>query len=493
MLADPRSEALVSNFAAQWLHLRNLDEVKAEPSVYPEFDQDLVDAFRQETALFIGSTIEEDRSVLDLLGADYTYVNERLARHYDIPGVYGSRFRRVTLPDLEQRGGLLGHGSLLSLTSYPHRTSPVLRGRWLLEAIFGAPPPGPPPDVPALPERGDNNAPASMRERLELHRRNPACASCHRTIDPPGFMLEHYDAIGRWRSVTEEGRPVDAAGTLPNGVTAVGLAGLRGLLLEDPEQFVGTLTERLLAYALGREPQYYDQPTVRRIVRNASSVGSARTIGARSRSMPRPSATSNDASRWRNPGATWRSSREEPRGVPSTFEEHVELIFDLQFLALQSDITRVTTFMLGREQSTRTYPEVGVNEPHHPLSHHGNDPAQIAKMSKVNTYHAELTSRYLERLRTTPDQDGSLLDNMTIMYGTCMSNSTRHAGNNVPILVLGGGAGRLKGGRHLQYGAGTTHANLLLTLLDKFDVRLDRVGGSTGALPIDEINTLTEL
>ena len=184
---------------------------------------------------------------------------------------------------------------------------------------------------------------------------------------------------------------------------------------------------------------------------------------------------------------------EEPRGVPSTFEEHVELMFDLQFLALQSDITRVTTFMLGREQSTRTYPEVGVNEPHHPLSHHGNDPAQIAKMSKVNTYHAELTSRYLERLRTTPDQDGSLLDNMTILYGTCMSNSTRHAGNNVPILVLGGGAGRLKGGRHLQYGAGTTHANLLLTLLDKFDVRLDRVGGSTGALPIDEIDTLTEL
>ena len=158
MLADPRSETLVSNFAAQWLHLRNLDDVKAEPAVYPEFDQDLVEAFRQETALFIGSTLDEDRSVLDLLGADYTWVNERLARHYGIPGVYGSRFRRVTLPDLAQRGGLLGHGSLLSLTSYPHRTSPVLRGRWLLEAIFGAPPPGPPPDVPALPERGENDA-----------------------------------------------------------------------------------------------------------------------------------------------------------------------------------------------------------------------------------------------------------------------------------------------------------------------------------------------
>ena len=272
MLADPRSEALVSNFAAQWLHLRNLDDVKAEPAVYPEFDQDLVEAFRQETALFIGSTLDEDRSVLDLLGADYTYLNERLARHYGIPGVYGSRFRRVTLPDLEQRGGLLGHGSLLSLTSYPHRTSPVLRGRWLLEAIFGAPPPGPPPDVPALPERGENDAPASMRERLEVHRRNPACASCHRLIDPPGFMLEHYDAIGRWRSVTEAGLPVDAAGTMPNGVTAVGLAGLRGLLKES-EQFVSTLTERLLAYALGREPRHYDRPTVRGIVRDAAADG----------------------------------------------------------------------------------------------------------------------------------------------------------------------------------------------------------------------------
>ena len=273
MLADPRSEALVSDFAAQWLHLRNLDDVRAEPSVHPDFDQDLVEAFRQETARFIAGTIDEDRSVLDLLRADYTYVNERLARHYGIPGVYGSRFRRVTLPDLEQRGGLLGHGSLLSLTSYPHRTSPVLRGRWLLEAIFGTPPPGPPPDVPPLPERGEGDAPASMRERLELHRRNPACASCHRSIDPPGFMLEHYDAIGRWRTVTETGHPVDAAGTLANGMTATGLAGLRGLLLAEPEQFVGTLTERLLAYALGRELRHYDRPTVRRIVRDASAEG----------------------------------------------------------------------------------------------------------------------------------------------------------------------------------------------------------------------------
>ena len=200
-------------------------------------------------------------------------MNERLARHYGIPGVYGSRFRRVTLPDREQRGGLLGHGSLLSLTSYPHRTSPVLRGRWLLEAIFGTPPPGPPPDVPPLPERGDDDAPASMRERLDRHRRNPACASCHRLIDPPGFLLEHYDAIGRWRTVTETGHPVDAAGAMPNGAAAEGLAGLRGLLLEDPEPFVGTLTERLLAYALGRGLGHHDQPTVRGIVRGAADDG----------------------------------------------------------------------------------------------------------------------------------------------------------------------------------------------------------------------------
>jgi len=182
----------------------------------------------------------------------------------------------------------------------------------------------------------------------------------------------------------------------------------------------------------------------------------------------------------------------EPRGVPATFEEHVELMFDLQFLALRSDITRVATFMLGREQSTRTYPEVGVPDPHHPLSHHGNDPALIARMSKVNAYHAALTARYLERLRATPDVHGSMLDNMTIVYGTCMSNSTRHAGNNVPILVLGGGGGRLKGGRHLRYD-GISHANLLLTLMDKFDFPLERVGGSTGALPIDEIDTLSEV
>ena len=270
MLADPRAESLVSNFAAQWLHLRNLSDVKGEPAIFPNFDQDLVESFRQETELFIASTIEEDQSVLDLLRADYTYVNERLARHYGIPGIYGSRFRRVTLPNTHERGGLLAHGSVLSLSSYPDRTSPVLRGKWLLEAIFGAPPPGPPPNVPDLPDRGEEGQIASVRERLEQHRSNPVCASCHASIDPPGFALESYDALGAFRTLDEAGRPVDDTGVMPNGVIVDGLTGLRALLLEKPERFVGTLTERLLAYALGRQLNFYDHPSVREIVRSAA-------------------------------------------------------------------------------------------------------------------------------------------------------------------------------------------------------------------------------
>ena len=269
MLADPRTESLVSNFAAQWLHLRNLSDVKGEPAIFPSFDQDLVESFRQETELFIGSTIKEDRSVLELLRADYSFLDERLARHYGIPGVYGSRFRRVTLPNMDERGGLLAHGSVLSLSSYPTRTSPVLRGKWLLEAILGAPPPAPPPNVPDLPERGVEGEITSVRERLEQHRANPVCNACHQNIDPPGFALENYDAIGAFRLLDEAGRPVDAVGNMPNGVTVDGLPGLRSMLLEKPERFVNTLTQRLLAYALGRQLDYHDHPSVREIVRKA--------------------------------------------------------------------------------------------------------------------------------------------------------------------------------------------------------------------------------
>ena len=258
MLADPRAaRAIVDNFAAQWLNLRRVDDVVVHPDFYPDFDDSLLEAFKEETRLFVGSTLNEDRSVLDLLRANYTFVNERLARHYGLPGIYGTRFRRVTLPNLDRRGGLLGHGSILATTSYPNRTSPVLRGKWLLDNIFGTPAPPPPPGVnTTLEEPAAGDLPPTIRERLAEHRRNPACASCHAVIDPLGFALENFDAIGGWRAIDEAGKPVDASGTTVSGATIDGLPGLRAALLEQPGQFPGTLTEKLLAYALGRRLEF---------------------------------------------------------------------------------------------------------------------------------------------------------------------------------------------------------------------------------------------
>ena len=273
MLADPRASELVRNFAGQWLYLRNLRGAVPDALVFPEFDENLREAFLQETELFVRSLIGEDRSVLDLLGADYTFVNERLARHYGIPGVYGSRFRRVELDPAtaERRGGIFGHGSLLTVTSYPNRTSPVLRGKWVLTNILGTPPPPPPADVPDLPDRGEDGRAATVRDRLERHRESPACAVCHAPMDPLGLALENYDAVGKWRATGETHRPIDATGNLPDGTAFEGPTGLRTLLLERRELFVGTLTEKLLAYALGRGPEYYDRPTVRAITRAAAA------------------------------------------------------------------------------------------------------------------------------------------------------------------------------------------------------------------------------
>jgi hypothetical protein len=271
MLADPRAATLVDSFVAQWLQLRRLSDVVGDSIAYPDYDTNLVESFRRETELFISSTFKEDRSILDLLTANYTFVNERLAKHYGIPGVYGNRFRRVTFPNTDQRGGLLAHGSVLSLTSYPTRTSPVLRGKWLLDAILGAPPPAPPPNVPDLPETGEGGKPASVRERLQQHRSNAVCATCHNTIDPAGFALENYDGLGAWRTVDESGKPIDASATMPNGVNVKGLPGLRAMVLGQREQFAGTVTERLMAYGLGRTIQYYDRPTIRAIVRDAAA------------------------------------------------------------------------------------------------------------------------------------------------------------------------------------------------------------------------------
>jgi len=271
MLADPRSEALVTNFAGQWLYLRNLAAVSPDARQFPDFDDNLRQAFRRETELFFASIMKEDRNVLDLLRADYTFVNERLARHYGLPNVYGSRFRRVSLGTNTERGGILGHGSVLTVTSYANRTSPVLRGKWILENIVGTPPPPPLPNVPPLKDTDAQGKVLSMRERMVQHRANPACSSCHQLMDPAGLSLENFDAIGRWRARTEAGTVVDASGALPDGSTFSGMSGLRSALLRRPDLFVGTMTEKLLTYGLGRGVESYDAPTVRTIIRTARS------------------------------------------------------------------------------------------------------------------------------------------------------------------------------------------------------------------------------
>lgn len=267
MLADPRAAAFIDNFVGQWLYLRNLDGIYPDPAAFPEFDENLREAFQRETELFIDDQIRNDRSLRELLSADYTYVNERLARHYGIPGIYGNRYRKVTL-DSAERGGLFGHGSLMMVTSYPNRTSPVLRGKFVLENLLGGPPPEPPPNVPAL-ETSSDGKQLTMREAMAMHRENPACRVCHAAMDPIGFSLENYDAVGKWRNVFAD-QPIDASGLLPDGNTFEGPDGLRGLLLDRPDDFVGTITEKLMRFALGRGLEYYDMPAVRAITRAAA-------------------------------------------------------------------------------------------------------------------------------------------------------------------------------------------------------------------------------
>ena len=268
MLADPRSRNLASNFAGQWLMLRNLGSVNPNVRLYPDFDDNLRQAFREETERLFDSVLREDRSVLDLLKADYTFLNERLAKHYGIPDVYGSRFRRVALPENSRRGGLLRHGSILAVTSYATRTSPVIRGKWVLDNILGAPPPPPPTNVPLL-EENSVNAALPMRERLNQHRSNPVCASCHTTIDPVGFTLENFDAVGRRRDHHADSGVIDASGGLPGVGELDGVAGLEAGLLSRPKLFAGRITEKLLTFALGRGVEYYDAAAIRQILREA--------------------------------------------------------------------------------------------------------------------------------------------------------------------------------------------------------------------------------
>ena len=272
MLADPRATALVENFASQWLQLRRIRGVAPDADIFFDFDENLRADMERETTLFLESQLRGDRGLLELLTADYTFANERLARHYGIPGVYGERFRRVKVDPVE-RGGLLGHASLLTLTAYPNRTSPVLRGKWVLDNVLGMPPPEPPADVPALEENHGGRKVLSMRDRMEQHRANPACASCHRVMDPPGFVLENYDAIGRWRATDEAGAPVDTAGALADGTEVETPAAFREALLAYDVSIVRTITEKLLGYAIGRTAEHYDQPAIRRIVSEAEADG----------------------------------------------------------------------------------------------------------------------------------------------------------------------------------------------------------------------------
>ena len=269
MLADPRAESLVNNFAAQWLYLRNLDEHRPDNRLFPDFDDNLRQAFRRETELLFESVMKEDRSVLDLLRADYTFLNQRLAKHYGIPNVYGSHFRRVELGPNHVRGGLLGQGSIMTVTSYANRTSPVRRGQWILENLLGTPVPPPPVNVPPLAENQPGEKILTVRERMVAHRANAVCASCHALMDPVGLATENFDAIGRYRTLSEAGGPIDASGGLPDGSTFDGIGGLRKGVLNRPELFVTTLTEKLMTYALGRGLEYYDAPAIRDITRRA--------------------------------------------------------------------------------------------------------------------------------------------------------------------------------------------------------------------------------
>jgi mono/diheme cytochrome c family protein len=270
MLADPKAETLVTNFAEQWLYLRDVEAKKPDELLFPDFDQTLRDSLRTETRLFLDSVLRSDKNVLELLTANYTFLNERLAWHYGIPNIKGSYFRRVEFPEGSVRAGLLTQGSILTLTAYANRTSPVLRGKWIMENILSSPPPPPPPNVPALKTENTSGKPLTMREAMIAHRAAPACASCHSRMDPIGFAMENFDAIGRWRDA-DNGTPIDASGVLLDGSQFKGLAGLRQALLKHPDQFVGTISEKLLMYALSRNLQYYDMPVVRKIVHEAGA------------------------------------------------------------------------------------------------------------------------------------------------------------------------------------------------------------------------------
>ena len=519
MLADPRANALTNNFAGQWLQLRNLADTAVRPGdpYSLAFDESLRRGMIRETERFFDSIVRENRAALELLTADYTFLNERVATHYGVPNVQGSHFRRVALPAGSPRRGLLGHGSILTLTLHAIRTSPVLRGKWILNNILGTPPPDPPPNVPALVDRKTQAKTATLRKRMQAHRDNPACAACHAMIDPAGFALENFDAIGRWRVVDESFNPIDASGVLPDGTAFDGVAELRAALVRRPERFVTTMTEKLLTYALGRGLTHADMPHERdprvvfqRMFGDGGSVAARladmrkdrsildatteslrrleRRLGAGDRTrVGEYLDTVRDVERRiqraeENNASTPLPELEQPAGVPDGYAEHLSLLYDLLALAWQADVTRVSCTQVAREQSGRTYPEIGVPEAHHTVSHHQTDPHNVAQYTKINVFQMSLFAKLVEKLRATPDGDGALLDHCILVYRCGMGDGDHHTPFDLPVALVGGGVGRLAGNRHLKYPLHTPFMNLGLSLLEKVDVVVERIADSTGRL-----------
>ena len=751
MLQDPRSGSLAENFGGQWLQFRALESVKPDKVRFPQFNDYLRWSMHNETVMFLDNVIRNDRPILDLIDGKYSFINQRLAEFYGIPGVEGTDFRRVDLTGTA-RGGVLTQGSVLTVTSYPNRTSPVLRGKWILENILNAPPPAPPPGVPNL-DVSTVGTDASLRQQLEQHRKNPTCAACHARMDPLGFGLENFDAVGAWR--TKDGKiAIDATGSLPDGRSFSGPQGLKSILMADRDAFAACVTSKLLTYALGRGLERYDASTVKwnrkgyrsawlpilqpgsgyrykqafpdaaqryrrqpkdsqkmnYLTRNTLSrrtllrgVGAAialpmldamapalarasGSIGRGGKSpvrlafayvpngiimkdwTPKTTGANYELTRiltplksfrddmmvlsgladhngnelgdgpgdharagasfltgvhckktagadirngisadqiaaqafasqtrfaslelgcedsrtvgncdsgyscaytnsisWRSPttpmppevnprivferlfgtedfrldpaararraanrrsildmvqedtqslnttlgpadrrkmdeyltsvreievrvqntersGHSTAPDLDKPAGVPVTFGEYVSLMFDLQVAAFRADLTRVSTMVIGREGSMRTYPDINISDSHHPLTHHRNNPDFIEKVTQINTFHLELFARYLGKLRSTADGDGSLLDNCMIVYGSGISDGNRHTHENLPILVAGRGGGAMKPGRHVAFDTETPISNLYMTLLDRAGVHPGSIGDSTGKL-----------
>ena len=506
MLKDPRSIALAENFAGQWLNLRGLDSTSPLPMLYPDFDDPLRQAMRREVELLFDSIVREDRSVVDLLSADYTFLNERLAKHYGIRGIYGSQFRRVPLgAEFDVRRGLLGKVALLATSAKPDRTSPVTRGKWIITNLLGVSPPQPPPNIPPLPPRPNdvrgNAQEPTMRQKMLDHRVREDCIRCHSLMDPIGFSLENFDAIALWRT-QDVGQPIRTSEVLYDGTKVEGPAGLRQWLIGYSDTFVRVTTEKMLAYALGRGATPEERNARRKQTQSildsvrGELAGLKRELGAGDRRrVDDYAAEVRDIERRIELAASASAvvpGLDEPQGIPSDFDKHIKMHFDLTALAFKADITRVATLLGARDLTGAVYPfpkgelfpDGGRSVSFHSGSHHQDEAKQLADFAKLNRYHVSTMSYFAQQLKLIPDGDGNLLDRSLILYGTNMGNSNQHQHFDVGHVLVGGANGNLKGGRSLNYERrSVTTGNVLLSVLDMFGIHQERQGDSTGRLP----------